>query len=57
VIALVGEANQSLPLLVLADGATSSHSIGSYQGRAFIAHKDAILAALSERHRFPEPHP
>jgi Protein of unknown function (DUF3088) len=57
VIELVGEENQSLPLLVLADGATSSHSIGSYRGRSFIADKDAILAALSERHRFPEPHP
>lgn len=57
VVALVGEENQSLPLLVLADGATSSHSTGSYRGRAFIADKDAILAALSERHRFPEPHP
>lgn len=57
VIALVGEENQSLPLLVLADGATSPHQTGSYQGRAFIADKDAILAALSERHGFPHPHP
>jgi len=57
VIALVGEGNQWLPLLVLADGATSRHQTGSYQGRAFIADKDAILAALSERHGFPGPHP
>lgn len=57
VIALVGEENQSLPLLVLANGATSPHQTGSYQGRAFIADKDAILAALSERHGFPDPHP
>ena len=54
VIALVGEENQSLPLLVLADGATSPHQTGSHHGRAF---KDAILAALSERHGFPVPHP
>jgi hypothetical protein len=42
---------------VLADGTTSPHQTGSHQGRAFIADKDAILAALSERHDFPEPHP
>lgn len=57
VIALVGEENQSLPLLVLAIGATSPHQTGSHHGRAFIADKDAILAALSERHGFPDPHP
>lgn len=57
VIALVGEENQSLPLLVLADGATSPHQTGSHQGRAFVADKDALLAALSERHGFPHPHP
>ncbi|MFK4510835.1 Protein of unknown function (DUF3088) [Bradyrhizobium daqingense] len=56
-IALVGEQNQLLPLLVLADGATSQYQTGSHQGRAFIADKDAILAALSERHGFPDPHP
>jgi len=57
VIALVGAEKQSLPLLVLADGTTSPHQTGSHQGRAFIADKDAILAALSERHGFPDPHP
>ncbi|WP_027547009.1 DUF3088 domain-containing protein [Bradyrhizobium sp. WSM2254] len=57
VIALVGAENQSLPLLVLADGTTSRHQTGSHRGRAFIADKDAILAALSERHGFPDPHP
>ena len=56
-IAMVGEENQWLPLLVLADGGTSPHQTGSYQGRTFINDKDAILAALSERHGFPEPHP
>ncbi|WP_448954606.1 DUF3088 domain-containing protein [Labrys neptuniae] len=57
VIALVGAENQSLPLLVLADGATSQHQTGIAEGRAFIADKDKILAALSERHGFPLPHP
>ncbi|MGV1963574.1 MULTISPECIES: DUF3088 domain-containing protein [Agrobacterium] len=57
VIRIVGEENQSLPLLVLADGATSPHQTGMYQGRGFISEKDKILAALSERHGFPDPHP
>ena len=57
VIALVGAENQSLPLLVLAPGATSVHQTGAHNGRAFIADKDRILAALSERHGFPDPHP
>ena len=57
VIALIGEENQSLPLLVLAPGTTSAHQTGTYRGRAFIADKDRILAALSERHGFPDPHP
>jgi hypothetical protein len=57
VIALVGEENQSLPVLVLANGATSAYQTGNHEGRAFIADKDAILAALSERHGFPDPHP
>jgi hypothetical protein len=57
VIEWAGEANQSLPLLVLADGETSAHRTGLHAGRAFIADKDGILAALSERHGFPAPHP
>jgi hypothetical protein len=57
VIDAAGEANQSLPLLLLADGASSPRQTGSHQGRALIADKDAILAALSDRHGFPDPHP
>jgi glutathione S-transferase len=57
VIALVGEDNQSLPVLVLADGETSHHQTGTHNGRAFISDKDAILAALAERHGIPVPHP
>lgn len=57
VIELVGHENQSLPLLVLAEGATSEHQTSTHEGRAFISDKDKILAALSERHGFPSPHP
>ncbi len=44
VVRLLGEENQSLPVLVLAEG-------------GFLNDKDAILTALSERHGFPHPHP
>lgn len=57
VISLVGEENQSLPLLTLADGETSPHQTGVREGRAFISDKDKILAALSDRHGFPELFP
>lgn len=56
-IALAGIENQWLPMLVLADGATSPRQTGTHEGRAFVADKDAILAVLSERHGFPVPHP
>lgn len=57
VIALAGEEHQSLPLLILSDGETSKYQTGMFQGKAFISDKDKILAALSERHGFPDPHP
>jgi hypothetical protein len=54
--ALVGEGSQSLPLLVLTPGETSRYRTGTYQDRVLVAGKDRILAALSERHGFPDPH-
>ena len=57
VVSIVGEDNQSVPLLVLAQGETSPHQSGVFQGRVFINDKDRILSALSERHGFPDPHP
>lgn len=44
VVELLGAKNQSLPVLVLAEG-------------GFINNKDAILTALTDRHGFPHPHP
>jgi hypothetical protein len=57
VVALLGEETQDLPVLVLPDGQTSRHQTGTHEGRAFVAGRDSILAALSERHGFPDPHP
>ena len=54
---LVGDETQSLPLLVLAAGGSSPHETGRHDDRGFIDDKDKILAALSERHGFPAPHP
>lgn len=57
VIETVGAENQSVPLLLLSPGETSKYQTGSFNGRAFVDDKDAILAALTERHGFPDPHP
>ncbi len=56
-VALAGEANQNLPLLVLADGAAAALATGTHNGIRFVNGKDRILAALSQRHGFPVPHP
>lgn len=57
IIDLVGEDNQSLPLLILADDAPADLATGSYRGRRFVDDKDAILAVLTRRHGVAEPHP
>jgi hypothetical protein len=44
IVALLGEENQNLPCLVLAEG-------------GFINEIEALLAALHTRHGFPERHP
>lgn len=57
VVDLIGCENQSLPVLVLADDAPDALATGSFDGRRFVAGKDAILAVLSARHLIPTPHP
>jgi hypothetical protein len=57
VIALIGEENQSLPVLVLADDAPAGLETGRFGERRFVEGKDAILHALSVRHGIPVPHP
>jgi hypothetical protein len=44
IVDLLGEDNQNLPVLLLSEG-------------GFLNDKDAILAALTDRHGFPHPHP
>ncbi|EEQ96749.1 Hypothetical protein OINT_1002208 [Brucella intermedia LMG 3301] len=57
VIALAGEDNQSLPLLIVKDGDRSAFETGVHDGRSLIADPHKILAALTERHGFPPLHP
>lgn len=57
VIALVGEANQSLPLLVLADDAPAGLPAKNHEGRRFANGNMEILDLLHRRHGFPPPHP
>lgn len=57
VIAMVGEQNQSLPLLVLAGTDVSTNRTGVFEGRSFVSDKEKILTALTERHGFPLAHP
>jgi hypothetical protein len=57
VVALVGEENQSLPLLVLASEAPDAWATGSHGQVRFVAGKDEILNVLSRRHGIPAPHP
>lgn len=53
VVALVGEANQALPVLILPLGATS----GKAGGRQYVAGAEPIIAALVESEFIPPPHP
>jgi hypothetical protein len=57
VVEIVGEDNQSLPLLVLAADAPDELATGKFRGRKFVDNKDAILAVVSRRHGMPWPHP
>ena len=57
VTSALGEADPSLPLLVLAEDGGFDQRTGIEARRAYISDKDAILSALSRRHGVPIPHP
>ena len=54
---IVGEDNQSVPLLLLAADAPDELATGRFGAQRFVDDKDAILAVLSRRHGIPHPHP
>ncbi|MFV0625050.1 DUF3088 domain-containing protein [Sphingomonas sp. ac-8] len=57
VVSLVGEAHQSLPLLILGDDAAADLATGEANGLRFADTRDAILEALAVRHEMPRRHP
>lgn len=57
VIALIGEANQSLPVLVLAEDAPAGLATATRAGSGFVNDPMAILDVLHQRHGFPLRHP
>jgi hypothetical protein len=57
VVALLGEGNQSLPVLILAEDAPPGLETDSWNGLRFVQGKDNILRALHLRHGIPIPHP
>ncbi len=57
VIALIGEANQSLPVLVLADDAPAGLATAAHAGRGFVNDPMVLLDVLHQRHGFPPRHP
>lgn len=58
VVALVGEENQWLPLLVLAEGSDDHGcATGIHHGRRFVSGKDAIARWLAARFDLGRPHP
>jgi hypothetical protein len=57
VIDLIGEANQSLPVLVLADRSTAPEGARDFEGRAFLTEPKAITRYLAATYGGAGPHP
>lgn len=56
VVNLLGEVNQSLPVLILGDELTAPEDAQSFQGRRFVNDTRRILKLLADRHGFPSVH-
>jgi hypothetical protein len=56
VVELIGEDDQDLPKLVLAEDAPHELATGSHNGTRFVSGVKEILAALSERYGIPRGH-
>ena len=54
---LIGEANQSLRVLVLAEDAPADLPAAVHEGRRFVNEPMAILDILHRRHGYPPAHP
>ena len=56
-IDLLGEANQSLPLLIIGDRTRTDCATGVFQDRYFIQGVDSLMRFLSAHYGIPLPHP
>ncbi|MFG1296916.1 DUF3088 domain-containing protein [Xanthobacter variabilis] len=56
VVALLGEENQSLPVLIFGDTAPAPADALSHQGLRFVTDTRRILELIAERHGVPFPH-
>jgi len=57
VITLIGEENQSLPVLVLADASTPPEGAKEFEGRFFLDEPKPITRYLAAAHGGAGPHP
>lgn len=57
VIAVIGAANQNLPVLILAEDAPAQLADGEHEGTYFVSDFKQLLHTLHVRHGFPEAHP
>jgi len=57
VVALIGEENQSLPVLILGGDTSNVRRVSRHGPIAFVNNKDSILDALSVRYGIASPHP
>lgn len=57
VIEILGEEQQSLPVLIFAGDVANDLVSGEANGLKFTDDKDMILQALTSRHGLPSPHP
>jgi hypothetical protein len=56
-IALIGEENQGMPVLVLADGSTAREGVKEFEGRYFLDEPKPITRYLAATYGGAGPHP
>jgi hypothetical protein len=57
VVAMIGECNQSCPVLILANDSPLELATGEWNGIRFVKGQNEILHALAVRHGIALPHP
>ncbi|MBV2189979.1 DUF3088 family protein [Providencia rettgeri] len=56
-VSLIGEQNQSLPVLMLPTGISSAYQSGCENNIAYISDLDSIISFLSDTYHTPKKHP